>query len=752
MTIDCATTPLELTSSMGKAFAGGTFQCRNTSPNGLWECEGSDVGGVRRRRAGSSRWQCLGTAGGDAGRKVAGVVILDDGRIFSLVGNSPKAGKLLEYTADGVAKVIATGLHVRANSTTPGDRFKRTRPVGWTLHFDPSANSLYACTGDGLYVHDRDDSRRSGIIALKGEALRGFVHHDASTVDEVTDLSVCTTTRGLVRVEDVQGEPSETRLGTPKRAEDGAFTPMGNIVAACHSEGLFRIDSANGSTTNITPAQVKQRGNTGANGGKVLWSAVDCHPASGILVVTMINPVDGPGWVYRSTVPADTASSNDWEAIVHKPIDLLPGVGYVQPKNRTPGGAARGGKGLTGGQHVSFVRDDPSGGTVKTLNTLTTGLSRNAMHPKATAVSWTSDVEDSSLLSMVDIAVADNGVIGIAVADHNTMFANNVIEATSHEPRRIGVPNIGDAAAISVVGNTWVLAAMEDGNWQSEHNGWYSYTGDGRPDGWSSAGWDRYDWNRAPDFPRGLAPLPGVPPRSVSVCGHTSTGGRIRFHGMADGIGMVYQDYTPATGIWSSPGISGGGPVSEAETVSKNSNTTRSSVCSSDGTVVLHQMQSTGHVYRSLDRGETVKRIADGANGPEIAARPRYRTGYMRLLESADLAVVSNRNGLFLVREVSAATPKVQQLSDRATGPVAIDSRSGAVFVHMNTEGPAKLLKFDDIAASTSLNSARNIASTHYAIHLGDQANQLETTWHQGKLYLITLYQGGGFLVSCVPT
>lgn len=738
----------------GQLFSGGTFQCRNTSPDAQWECEGSDVGGVRRRHKGQPLWETMPTSGHDADRKVAGAVILNDGTMFTLVGNATKAGRILEYALDGSVSLLADGLHVRANSLTTGDSDRRPRPVGWMLHFDPVAKIVYACTGDGLYRHFIDNPGASGLIELKGESLRGFVHEDATTVGEASELTVCTRTQGVVRIKGLNRDTdslSVKQLGSLVRVEDGAFTPEGNILAACHYQGLYRINTVEGKHVDITPFEVidpQGYNSIGANGGKVSWTAVDVHPDTGIGLATMINPVHAHSWVYRSTVPIDLATSADWESITHRQITLENGAGYVQPKARTPGGSAKNGAGLTGGQHISYIRSDRTGNTIKTLNTLVTGLTKNATAADHSTVVWKTDVAGSSLLSMLDVAVSAAGVLGIAVSDHNAFVSPDILTATSTEPKRIGVPGLGDAYAIDVVNETWVFAPCEDHDWQDPDNGLRYFNGAGEPTTWASVGWDTYEWNKAADYPAGLPALPaGIPPRPVSACGHDNGDGTIRFFVMADGIGFVYQDYSPRTDKWGDPQISQGGPTND-EIISKSQNTTRSSKCKTDGSIVLHQLQKTGHIYRSLDRGATVQRIATGSNGPEIAAAPAIRTGYMQLNEAGNCAVVSNRNGVYVIRDLTDADPEVVQLTADEHGPIAINQATGSTFIHLRGGGAARLLMFDDIVNATSLQDGLDIASTEYATHLGDQANQMLAVNYNDKPYLITLYQGGGFAVS----
>lgn len=736
----------EFVSDVGMAFAGGTFQCRNTSPDGLWECEGSDVGGLRRRRSGETAWENMPTTGNDADRKVAGCIILNNGSMFSLVGNGTSSGRILEYQVDGSVDTLGKGLHVLANNKSKGDNYARTRPVGWTVWFDPVKNLIYACTEDGLYRYNRGSGSGS-IIALAGESVRGFVHNDAITVGDVEQLTVCTRTQGIVRINNVHSSASATQIGTPTRAEDGAFTPNGNIVAACHFQGVYRIDPSDGSSVNITPFEVAvTRGAVGNNGGDVLWSAVDVHPDTGIAVVTMINPTHAAGWVYRTVVSADVATQENWESITHTQITLREGIQYAQPKARVPGGSANSGAGLTGGQHISYLRTDRSGNSIKTLNTLTTALTQNATQADHSEVTWVSDVKGSSLLSMIDVAVSDSGAIAISMADHNMMTSPSPGAAISEELNRVSVAGLGDGFGVTVVGNTWVFCPVDDAHWEHAEHTWRYYTGSGAPSDWKDVGWTRYNWNNAADFPAGLDPLPsGIPPRPVSICGFSKDSNTIRFLGMADGIGFVYQDYDQSADSWGDPRISQGAPTSNV--ISQRLNTARSSQCTPDGSVVLHQLQKNGHIYRSLDQGETVERIADGSNGPEIAASPAARTGYMRVRDSGDYAVVSNSNGIFVIRNLSAQNPQVVKLSSE-TGPIAVDQHSGATFIHIRGSGLARLLEFDDISTATDLDSGVNVASTKYAMHLGDQANQLQAATLEGVLYILTLYQGGGLLVS----
>lgn len=736
----------EFASEVGVAFAGGTFQCRNTSPDGKWECEGSDVGGLRRRRSGASAWENMPTTGNDADRKVAGCVILNNGTMFSLVGNGTSSGRILGYNVDGSVDILAKGLHILANNKSTGDSYARTRPVGWTLWFDAANDLIYACTEAGLYRYSRSSGSGS-IIALGGESLRGFVHNDAITIGEVDKLDVCTRNKGIVRISNVRGNTSAAEIGSPSRAEDGAYTPGGNMLAACHFQGVYRIDPSDGSSVNITPFDVAvTRGAVGNNGGDVLWSAVDVHPDTGIAMVTMINPTHAHGWVYRTTVSADEATQDNWESLTHTQITLHQGIGYAQPKARVPGGSANSGAGLTGGQHISFVRTDRTGNTVKTLNTLTTGLSKNATTADHSEVTWESDVQDSSLLSMIDVAVSDSGAMAISMADHNTMTSPNLSAATTTELERVGVNGLGDGFGITVVADTWVFCPVDDAHWEHANHTWRYYTGSGAPADWKDVGWGSYNWNNAADFPAGLDPLPnGIPPRPVSVCGFTRTNGTVRFLGMADGVGFVYQDYDRSADAWGDPKISQGAPSSNV--ISQRLNTTRTSQCTADGSVVLHQLQKNGHIYRSLDQGETVKRIADGSNGPEIAASPAARTGFMRINQANDYAVVSNSAGIYVIRNLSAENPQVVKLSDE-TGPIAIDQITGTTFIHIRGSGPVRLLEFGDISSENDLNAGIDVASSKYKMHLGDQANQLQAATINGKFYLLTLYQGGGLLVS----
>ena len=733
-------TTSEPTFNVLRAFGGGTYQCRNISPDGLWECEGSDVGGLRRRMVGDTAWENLPTAGNDADRKVAGCIILNDGTMFSLVGNGTGSGRLLEYQTDGNVVVLETGLFVLANNKSTGDVYARTRPVGWMLHFDDVHNLIYVLEGDGLYRFDRTAGTGSRI-ALNGTILRGIVHNNAITVGAVTDLTICTHDRGVARVNDVRGLngfPNATELGTPTRAEDGAFTPGGNIIAACHFQGVHRIDPITGNSVNITPDEVvNAHNNKGANNGDVLWSAVDVN-SSGIAVAVMINPPNANGWVYRTTASADTATSSDWESITHTQMTLLNGVGYVQPKNRTVGGSAENGVGLTGLQHVSFTPD----GKLKVQGTLTTAISDNWDTADHTAVTWVSDVENSSLLSMLDVAVSDTGAICISMADHNTMTSPGIASAVSTELDRVGVSGLGDGKGLAFVSGIWVFCPVDDAHWEHAQHTWMFYAGQDAPSGWTSMGWESYDWNNADDFPAGLVALPaGIPPRPVSVCGFDA-GTYIRFLGAADGIGFVYQDYLKASALWTDPAISQNGPVTDV--ISQRLNTTRVSECTADGSVVLHILQKNGHVYRSLDQGATVERIATGSNGPEIAAAPLERTGYARISNDGTFAVLSNRDGIYLIKNLTAADPEVVQLSSSETGPIAVDPISDDVFIHLRGSGPCELLRFSDISNDTDLSNGVDAANDKYKTHLSDQANQVVALDNNGATCLITLYQGGG--------
>ena len=184
---------------------GGTHNAINFSPDGSRVAAFADVGGTRRLERVQSQWEYLPTTGANADRQVAGGIILDDGTVLALAGNSTSTGKLLEYSPAGLVTELVTNLNVRGNSTTPGDSGARPRPVGWPVAYDSVNDLVYVCEDDGLLRYNRGTGTNDGRIALDGESCRGIAHSNDGLVDDANVLTLSTRSRGLVRLWGVQG-------------------------------------------------------------------------------------------------------------------------------------------------------------------------------------------------------------------------------------------------------------------------------------------------------------------------------------------------------------------------------------------------------------------------------------------------------------------------------------------------------------------------------------------------------------------
>jgi len=734
---------------VGKVFAGGTFQGMSQSPDNSKQARASDVGGIRTRNSSETAWTSMSTNAGDVDRKVSGVVILDDGSAYMLSGNGTN-GRLVRYNENGIPSLLQEGIHVLANAVPTGDSGPRPRAVGNMLWLDDVNNFMYCCTESGFYRYNLATGV-GAVVALDNISCRGFVRTNSLTVGSVSNLFVCTR-EGLYRINDVQGAATEDQIGSVTRCEDGAFTQNGNIVVAGHTTGVFRIDPNTGNTTNITPAEITTTygGVNTLNGTDypVRWSALDVHIPTNKIAICYINPVDSHNWVYISSGDADSTGINGWDSITHTQTTLLPGTGYVQPPNRTPGGSGDSGPNLTGLQTLQFDRSDLSGNTIYILGTLVSSVTFNAQAADNTAVTWRTDDEDSSLVSFVDAKISSTGVVVASAADHNFFTSASPEALATLEPNRAAVSGLGGGYGVFVIDGAggddlWVVCPVEEGDVFEPNNSIYYHAGPGAPTSWESAGWDTLNWDGQGSVPNGMSPKP------VSVCGYRVDANTIRVYTVADGIGVVRQNFTETTSSWSAPENATGFPIGDI--VSDPQNAPRSSACAPDGSIVMVMLRQSGEIYRHFPTGGgfAFERIADGSDGPEITqpGDPEVRSGYMRMDAARDFAVVSDLTGTYLIRGLYNITPTVSQLSTEH-GPIAIDLTTGYVYIHVRGTGAIRLLLFRDIASAASFADGEDIASAQYSLHMGDQINQIEVGYFNDDLYMLSLYQGGGSVVT----
>ena len=722
---------IPVTVRKGEFYGGGTWQAQNTSPNGQWRIIASDVGGVAIQQAGDTAWQRMPTDNTNAGRQVSGAVILDNGSFYTLVGNGDTAGKILAYGPGGTTVTQLHGnLAVRANSFTAGDTGARPRPVGYTLSHDPVNNLLYAATENGVFLCDLNTPANSRFIALNGESVRGIAHDSATTVSTFDPLYVATRTMGVVCIADPNGAATPTQIGNTTgdrftRAEDLAYITPNSFLVAGHEEGVFRAFSG-GFSTDITPSQAV--GVATANGSPMRWTAVDVHPATGLAIVTGINPVDNTSWVYRTTVPAAQATADDWETVSHTPATLLTGTTQLQPPNRIIGGnIGTGGDNLTGGQSLAFDPNDPTGNTVRFLGTLTPAISTNLAAADNTAVTWATDAECLSLYSSVTGAVSQDGTLGLATADNNGFFFDQ------GDGMRVGVSGLGDANDMDTCGDIWVFAAAEAETSVEPNNGLYYGFGPGAPPTWQTTSWQSFDWNTAIQAV-GLAGLPTMdPPRVLGSCCTDLGNGIYRVHWQADYAGIGYVDYNSLTDTWVNPVVVDTG-LTDSQVQPNNANKPKHIKCADTG-LVLVQHQQTGRIYRSLDNGESYTRITDIA-GPTTLFNPAY----LELDEAADCAIVSNSTGTYIISDVST-NPTTTQISAQGGYPVATDPTTGRTYLFKRQSGQIELLEFEDIKQANSLSDGCNVATEELSLYAGSLANDM--FYHGGKLYVI--YQGAGF-------
>lgn len=226
---------------------GGTHNAINFSPDGTRVAAFADVGGSRRIDRSQAQWEYLPTTGANADRSVAGGIILNDGTVFALAGNSANSGRLLEYAPDGGVTELVTNLNVRGNSTTPGDAGPRPRPVGWMVAYDSVNDLIYVCENDGLLRYNRATHTNEGRIALEGESCRGIAHNNSGLVDDTHVLTVSTRANGLVRLWGVQGDDVlALRISDQDwtRFEDAALVnpTKGTLLGAGYTKGLYRYD------------------------------------------------------------------------------------------------------------------------------------------------------------------------------------------------------------------------------------------------------------------------------------------------------------------------------------------------------------------------------------------------------------------------------------------------------------------------------------------------------------------------------
>ena len=242
---------------------GGTHNAINFSANGARVAAFADVGGTRRLDRSQSQWEYLPITGANADRQVSGGVVLNDGTVLALAGNSASTGKLLEYSPNGTVTELVTRLNVRSNSPTPGDSGARPRPVGWMVAYDSVNDLVYVCEDDGVLRYNRGTSTEEGRIALDGESCRGIAHSNSGLVDDTNVLTISTRSKGLVRLWGVQDDDVlALRISDEdwNRFEDAALIEEtgGKLVGAGFNTGIYRYDdggvSLNGTQFQTGPA------------------------------------------------------------------------------------------------------------------------------------------------------------------------------------------------------------------------------------------------------------------------------------------------------------------------------------------------------------------------------------------------------------------------------------------------------------------------------------------------------------------
>lgn len=239
------------------ADGGGTHNLLNGSKDGLRLVAYADVGGTRNIKnvAISDEWGYLPTLGPNinVSRQVAGGCITNDGILFQLVGNGTVPGRVQEINVDtNVGIELVDGLDVRANAITPGDSGSRPRPVGWNVLYDEGIDYLYFCTGAGVGGYDRATSTYDGIIALAGESCRGFAHENHGIINNADVIHVNTRSKGIVRLDDIQGNLTESRVSPDgyARFEDSSIIDGEALLGAAHEQGVLRYDADGYVTTN----------------------------------------------------------------------------------------------------------------------------------------------------------------------------------------------------------------------------------------------------------------------------------------------------------------------------------------------------------------------------------------------------------------------------------------------------------------------------------------------------------------------
>lgn len=712
---------------------GGTHNAIAFSPDGNTLAAFADVGGTRHR-TGSQGWRYLPTLGDNASRQVAGGCATDDGKLFQIAGNGTSAGVLQEIDiATGAAVELVSGLYVGANRLSDGDSGPRPRPVGWMVTYDKGRDLVYYCTEKGVGRYNRTTSTDDGIIALPDESCRGFSHREHAIVISPGSLEVCTHTQGMQRIDAPHAGAAATRISPAAwdRFEDAAILDDDGLLCAGHEDGVLLIRS-DGSTLDVTPSQ---NSGTGASGGTTRWIAVAVQ--GDMAALGMINP-DGPEeWIYRHT-DVSNATAATWDNATPTEAVLQLGSTYLSPANRVLGASAGSGPDLVGTNCLAFDPSDPTGNTLHLSLALSLYRTTN-FAGSASAITYESDNEGLSMVSMAASHIDGNGTAWLTMADHNVsgIEADGLLTDELHE---LSVSGISDGwglwSAGSGTDNVVVFSATSDRDAFDPGGDIYYRRGTSVTDGWVSTGF-------ADDFRgQGSTEATGVP-RVGGVFGWDRGDGTHRFVGWADGLGFVYSDYTLASDSWGTWQVQSSGPTSGL--VSANRKSERDIRGASDGSVIFGIQLIDGQLWRSLNGGVDWTKIASS-----LGTDQEVRVGRIDYLEAADVLIYSDENGLHKIANASTSADVVTISGITTPCQVAVDS-AGRAYAHVRGPGLSDLLRWDDFASATSASDATQIATDDYRSRVGDLATCMTIGTIDGTEYGLTGYSGSGAAVWTVP-
>jgi len=486
----------------------------------------------------------------------------------------------------------------------------------------------------------------------------------------------------------------------------------------------------------ITP---ERNPGTGRNGGATRWLAAAVVDIGGTrqAALGMVNP-DGPhGWVYRAS-DITSATPHDWDDATPSPSTRAIGSTYNSPANRLYGESGRSGTNLTGTFAMAFDPSDPTGNTLVSSATLSLYRCTNFAGP-AGAIAWATCNEGLSMVSIADVHIDVEGNGLFACADHNA-FVVAAPDLTTGEPTHVSVSGIRDGWSIHSLGSAadkvTVFAPTSDRDPVDAGNDIVFHRGAGVPDHWTSTGMNA-------DLDGAGALSSGERPRVGGLFGWDADNGTYRFVAWADGLGFIRNEITLASSSWGTWRLQSSGPTGELTT--GNQLQERQVVGAFDGSVLFGVQLSDGGVWRSTDQGANWSRVAKA-----IGTRQGVRAGRLAYIESQDVLVGSDGDGLYRVDRASAGAAVTRITGVSSACQIAIDS-SDRVYAHVRGPGMADLLRFDSFASATTANDAEQIATDDYRARAGDLACTLDIGFVRGVELGITGYQGAGCTSWTVP-